>query len=411
MMNINFIGMISVSSIIMGLTGCGLNVLKEGEPNFNTNLLLPVLSDTPAPNAPGYAPSDKKIVENRANNSSFLTPQYMPNDCEKPDEKSVENKPGPCVLAFMAYIDESFREYKINLHHFVSYGNAGADMLQEGLSIASSVAPSQAASKVYSAIASGVGASKTQIDEDLVFKKTIEIVLNQMDADRKQKASYILTQLKKASYTMDQARLDLLEYFADGTWDHAMNALEAQVSVNNANATAALCSAKQGGSNTTASQQGDAAASADASTQSPSTAGGAAPSQSSKTPSAADACPVTTPGSSSEVGITATLPDSISSRPKTPIKVVVSKLTDDVVTLEFLVSGKAQDIDSVDGKPPSALTSQDIKVAGSYSFVLKTLPKAGSEIDVQVTGKKGAATTGPQIYKKINVITATRNPT
>ncbi len=84
---------------------------------------------------------------------------------------------------------------------------------------------------ILHAVAAGVGGSKTIINEDILYKRTIITILNQMDADRDKQFAVMLKEMK-GNYTIGQARDDLLIYFEAGTFDHGVSSLEAVAAAN-----------------------------------------------------------------------------------------------------------------------------------------------------------------------------------
>jgi hypothetical protein len=242
---------------LLGLSACGGQKLAQGESDFNTGILLPQ----------GVGDAAARPADGRLN----LVPKIGPASCNeyvKDPAGAVQYVPASsdqvirCVYELKAIIDDHYREYRITLHHFADYGNAVADITSLGLSTAATATGVSAVKTVLSAINAGVTGSKSIINEDLLYKQAIELLLTQMDADRDKQFSVILGQLndKTSHYTIAQAKDDMLVYFGDGTWDHAIVSLQAKASANLANCQAAVDNAKT--SATTGS------------TQSPSTATG-----------------------------------------------------------------------------------------------------------------------------------------
>jgi hypothetical protein len=134
-----------------------------------------------------------------------------------------------CVYAVKAIIDDLYREYRITLHHFADDGNAAADITVLGLTTAATGPVGTTAKTILSGVATLVGGTKSIINQDLLFQKAIEDVINQMDIDRDTQFNTMLGQMKGTSYSIEQAKADLLEYFAAGTWDHAIVSLQTTV--------------------------------------------------------------------------------------------------------------------------------------------------------------------------------------
>jgi len=186
-----------------------------------------------------------------------LFPETLPSECADPKDQDANNSGNDadektkkhtkdCVYALKAIIDDHYREYRITLHHFADGGDAVFDITTLGLNTAGAVTPAAAAKTVLAAMAAAVGSTKTILNQDLLYKQTIEILINQMDADRDRQFTVMLKEMDddKSTYSMGQAKDDLLLYFAAGTWDHAIAALQASTAANQANCKRQLNKAK-----------------------------------------------------------------------------------------------------------------------------------------------------------------------
>jgi hypothetical protein len=205
--------------LLLLLAGCGAQVLKEGEPNFNTAILLPY------PNDPS--------VSARNIGTLGLTPATLPVVCQVPAAPAAVNVSN-CVWAVKAIIDDLYREYRITLHHFADDGNAAADISVLGLTTAATGPIGSSTKTILSGVATLIGGSKSILNQDLLFQKAIEDVINQMDIDRDTQFTTMLHEMQGDNYPIEQAKADLLEYFADGTWDHAIVSLQTTVAAKKA---------------------------------------------------------------------------------------------------------------------------------------------------------------------------------
>jgi hypothetical protein len=254
--------------LLMLLAGCGIQVLKQGEPNFNTAILLPYPT-----------PQYQTVASARDAVSLDLVPAALPAAClPLPAPPPGLPAPGPvaaippalpaatpaassaaqraqvtaCVYAVKAIIDDLYREYRITLHHFADDGNAVADMSVLALTGAATGPVSTVAKTTLSGISTFIGGSKSILNQDLLYKQTVEILINQMDTDRDNQFKTMIKEMGGGSYSMEQAKADLLEYFAEGTWDHAVTSLQTAVASNQANCKAQTDAAKVAQSNGTA---------------------------------------------------------------------------------------------------------------------------------------------------------------
>src|SRR5439155_11178837 len=217
-----------VGSVFIALLAAGCSQMQSiayGEPNFNTRVLLAELGPKPMTQSPNTLPGSREAA-------TGLQPPRLPQDCdfEIPDPGKV--RVTACVYALKGYIDNEYREYRITLHHLADNGNALADITVLGLNTAGTVVGGAAIKAILHAVAAGVGGSKTIINEDILYKRTIITILNQMDADRDKQFGVMLKEMKGRDYTIGQARDDLLLYFEAGTFDHGVSSLEAVAAAN-----------------------------------------------------------------------------------------------------------------------------------------------------------------------------------
>lgn len=220
--NAAFLGVV----LAISLFGCGGQQLSQGEPNFNTGILL----------------SDPAAAARNAT-ALGLTPKEAPKECDVPST-ATQDQVRACVYAVKALIDDQYREYRITLHHFADQGNAAADITVLGLTTAATGPISSVAKTVLSGLGTIVGGSKSILNQDLLYKQTIEIVISQMDADRDRRFTLMLKEMSGSNYTLGAAKDDLLAYFAAGTWDNALTTLQSKVAANQANCQVEINAAK-----------------------------------------------------------------------------------------------------------------------------------------------------------------------
>ena len=151
-----------------------------------------------------------------------------------------------CVNSLKSIIDDKYRPYRVSLHRLVNGGNAAADVISLGLGGATTAAVGAATKTILAAMNTAVTGTKTALDADFLYKQSIEMVINQMDADRS--AQYAIMQQAMnneiSGYTLAEGKNDLLRYYLDGTWDHAITALQVQTAANTAACQAAATSTK-----------------------------------------------------------------------------------------------------------------------------------------------------------------------
>lgn len=216
--------------LLLLLAGCGYQQLQQGEPNFNTAILLP-----------GYTAASPAAVSSRDVGKLELVPLDLPAACKNvngtpvTDSTTTKNIVNGCVFAIVTIIDDLYREYRITLHHFADDGNAVADISVLGLTTAATGPIGATTGKVLTGVAAFVTGSKSVINQDLLYKQTIENIIHQMDADRASRLNIINASIGGAGYTLAMAKDDLLLYFAAGTWDDAITTMQTTLATNQAN--------------------------------------------------------------------------------------------------------------------------------------------------------------------------------
>ena len=222
-----------VHPLIVVLTAmllCGCAGAWSGEPSFNRGILLP---DTP---------STPRDVQNS-----------VPNVCKglldtTPSDSVTARARNDCIFALMGTIDAAYYEYRKTVRGLADTGNAATDIVGIGISSAATLVPGATTKTILSAINTGLSGAKAKIDSDILYSKSITLIVTQMDADRDDWKSRIFTQIndpaKSGNYGMYQAATDLLSYYEAGTWDHALTSLDAQASSNLSNCRAAVKSAQ-----------------------------------------------------------------------------------------------------------------------------------------------------------------------
>lgn len=227
--------------LLLLLAGCGYQQLQQGEPNFNTAILLP-----------GYTSQQWNALSARDVAKLQLVPVDLPAVCNANPATTDKTVVSACVYAVVAIIDDQYREYRITLHHLVDNGNAAADITVLGLTTAATGPIGATTAKVLTGVAAFVTGSKSVINQDLLVRKAIEDIIHQMDTDRATRLTNINNAVGGAGYTLAQAKDDLLLYFAAGTWDSALTSIETTLATNQTNCQAQADQAKANQAQTTA---------------------------------------------------------------------------------------------------------------------------------------------------------------
>src|SRR5215469_13607815 len=217
---------------LSALVGC--TDVWHGEPDFQAGILMPGSAATP------------KQVEDSVPTTCGTLLNAAPSDTVPVTERNA------CIYAMMTVIDRAYYEYRKDLHRAVDVGHAAADIIGIGLGSAGALVGGATTKSILAAISAGVAGARGKIDADILYSKSITLIITQMDADRADWKSRIIAQLsdiaKSPGYTMYQAATDLLAYYEAGTWDHALVSLDAHASANLANCQAAVKGAQVAGS-------------------------------------------------------------------------------------------------------------------------------------------------------------------
>jgi hypothetical protein len=193
-----------VVAVLTLLGGC--NGVLHGRPTFDTDLL--VLTNPPAA---GIPPTCQTLLN------------------QNPADQETDVARNNCVFPLMTMIDQAYYRYQTSLFGSVNTGNAATDILSLGLTSAATLAGGNAAKSILAAIATGVNGAKGKIDADILYNRSIELIITQMDADRADWKARILSQIKHdRNYNIYAAAPDLLSYYQAGTWAHAVMALQAK---------------------------------------------------------------------------------------------------------------------------------------------------------------------------------------
>lgn len=142
-----------------------------------------------------------------------------------PDLKAPEH----CYWVGKDAIDNKFTVYKINLVHAVDNGSAFGDFTVLALNTAGTITPGAAAAKLFSALALGVGGTKTLINQDVLYKQTVAILISEMNSDRTDAAKQASNDLAHNAGTAQMVN-DLLAYYEAGTFEHALVSIQTKAS-------------------------------------------------------------------------------------------------------------------------------------------------------------------------------------
>ncbi|MEI9985811.1 MAG: peptidoglycan-binding domain-containing protein [Aliidongia sp.] len=189
---------------------------------------------------------------------SDLGSRYMPPTCDKVMadlENTSEIK--ACTFALKQLIDVRFAHYADSLTGAVSGGNTILDVANLGFNSAGTLIGGTT-SQIMNAIAGGLTAVKSKIDSDVLYTKSLELILSQMTKDRSSLETIIVTKIDNNKYTnMYEAANDLYAYDRAGSWEHALMQLQTD---SNAQTASCQAEAKNAKLNSATKPNGDSSA-------------------------------------------------------------------------------------------------------------------------------------------------------
>jgi hypothetical protein len=137
-----------------------------------------------------------------------------------------------CTEAMKQLIDVRWAHLEDVLIGAVNSGHFALDIASLGATLAGPLVPSVATKNILSTIASGFNSTKSLLDTDVLYSKSIEIILLQMKQDRSCWANVIETQVKANSYkNMYQAANDLYAYNRAGSFTGALVSMQTNTGV------------------------------------------------------------------------------------------------------------------------------------------------------------------------------------
>ncbi|GAA0567079.1 OmpA family protein [Rhizomicrobium electricum] len=137
-----------------------------------------------------------------------------------------------CTYAMMLLIDVRWAHFSDAVHGTVTYGNATLDTASVGLNTAGTLATG-GTSQILNAAAAGLGAFKATLNQDILYKNSIELILLQMRTNRSAAANTIVARLGTpfGYRNMYEAAVDLYIYARAGSWTEALASLQTDTSI------------------------------------------------------------------------------------------------------------------------------------------------------------------------------------
>jgi hypothetical protein len=135
------------------------------------------------------------------------------------------------VNSLVQAIDLQYDVFRQQLYRSSGALNLGADVVVLGLSGVGSLITAATTKSILAAVAGFVTGTKTSIDKNLLFDKTVLVLVDRMDAIRKERLLEIQKGLAKttwAEYRLAAALVDVEAYYTAGTIPAAINSINAQ---------------------------------------------------------------------------------------------------------------------------------------------------------------------------------------
>lgn len=152
-------------------------------------------------------------------NLSFVLNDYR--TASKDAKKGIRND---FINGRIYAYDQSFEDYQHDLAREGVILDIGADWSQVALSLAAGVVPFAATKTVLSTVSGGIGSAKGSVDKNLFYKKTMEVLLVKMMANRAAQLTEIQKKMTQDTdlYPLTASLLDLEAYYRAGTLTQAL---------------------------------------------------------------------------------------------------------------------------------------------------------------------------------------------
>jgi hypothetical protein len=165
--------------------------------------------------------NDIQVLEQHYGQAGALTSYYA----VKPETVAARNE---FVAGRLTLINLQYIKFIRGFAATKSQMDSAFDLLITGVGLATAVTGGEAAKAALGAAAAGLGATRTSIDKNFFYEKTVPTLITAMNAQRKVVLVSIIEGIKRdiENYPLAQALSDLSEYYFAGTFVGALQAIQ-----------------------------------------------------------------------------------------------------------------------------------------------------------------------------------------
>ena len=152
--------------------------------------------------------------------SSAFRHQYDEEEMKnEPDYKKLEKIRNKVLNELILLTDVYYRDYEDFLYVGKAMADTGFDVVELGLTLWATVSGVNRTKTTLSAIATGLKGTRLSIDKNLFQRQAMIAMISKMRAIRKEKLIVLYQGMKKPvlKYSLDQALIDIGEYYNAGT--------------------------------------------------------------------------------------------------------------------------------------------------------------------------------------------------
>ena len=168
----------------------------------------------------GYPARSGNVDADLTSLADYFKPETVRNANDPAlDEATRRSRRDDLVNGRLRAIDLQFGLFEQELAREGVLMNVGSDWAVLGLSAAGAVVPAAGTKAILAAVSGGLTGGKASIDKNVFYEKTLSVLLGKMEAQRKETLVTIRRglELPTASYPLNQALMDVEDYYKAGT--------------------------------------------------------------------------------------------------------------------------------------------------------------------------------------------------